>query len=267
MSIAAVYQKLRDQGQKALIPYVTAGDPSLAELPAILDALTEGGADLIEIGIPFSDPIADGPTIQASTQRALDRGVRPGDVLDLLAAERAKHDWPPIIFMGYYNPVLRMGLESVAERAKAAGAAGSIISDLTPEAAADWIAASQAHGLANVFLIAPTTTDERLAQVAGYGSGFIHAVSRTGVTGHSQEVPPEVRGLVSRMKAVSPLPVAVGFGISQPQHVRMVCEVADGAVVGSVLVELLAREWQGGAGREKVVEFIRTLKNAACSSQ
>jgi len=263
MAISAAFHKAQAQGQKALILYVTAGDPSLEDLPAILDALTEGGADLIEIGLPFSDPIADGPTIQASTQRALDRGVRPRDVLTLLASKKAEHNWAPLLFMGYYNPVLRMGLSSFAEKAVAAGASGTIISDLTPDCAEDWIAASKQAGLDNIFLVAPTTTDERMTAIANWGSGFVYAVSRTGVTGHASEVPLDVKDLVSRTKAVTPLPVAVGFGISQPEHVAMVCSVADGAVVGSRLVELLATRWNGGAGRAEVVEFVRSLKNAA----
>lgn len=258
-SIADRFALLRSRGEKALVLFVTAGDPSLEELPAILEALQEGGADLIEVGIPFSDPIADGPTIQASSQRALDRGVTPRRVLEVL--ESAKPG-VPVVAMGYYNTVFRIGLETSARAFRTSGIAGSIISDLTPEESDDWAAASRAEGLDNVFLVAPTSTDARLDEVARRASGFVYAVSRTGVTGAASEVPPEVTGLVQRIKSRTDLPVCVGFGISTPEHVRMVCSVADGAVVGSWLVEKLAKEWNGGAGRAALVDAVRQLKSA-----
>lgn len=239
--------------------YVTAGDPSLEELPAILTALEEGGADLIEVGLPFSDPIADGPTIQASTQRALDRGVTPGKVFEALSHWKGGI---PILVMGYYNPVLRRGLAEFAKAMKQAGVSGSIISDLTPEEADAWIEASGAADLDTVFLAAPTSTDERLDVVCSKSSGFVYAVSRTGVTGAGNEVPHDVAALVQRVKSRTDLPVCVGFGISRPEHVRMVCKVADGAVVGSFIVDLLAREWNGGDGKVALVEAIRELKAA-----
>lgn len=257
--IADTFSKLREKNEKALVAYVTAGDPALDQLPAILEALQEGGANLIEIGLPFSDPIADGPTIQASTQRALDRGVTPGAVLEAL-----KNFQPaaPILLMGYYNPLLRIGLPTFAEKAKAAHISGTIISDLTPEESDAWIEASRANNLDNVFLAAPTSTDARLDIVCGRTTGFVYAVSRTGVTGAGSEVPPEVAGLVSRIKNRTDLPVCVGFGISRPEHVRMVCQVADGAIVGSFLVNKLAEEWNGGAGRNEFIQAVRELKNA-----
>jgi tryptophan synthase alpha chain len=164
--------------------------------------------------------------------------------------------------MGYYNPVLRMGLDRFAAEAAAAGASGTIISDLVPDEAEAWAEASAAAGLDTVFLVAPTSTDGRIDEVAARTTGFVYAVSRTGVTGAENQVPPDVQGLVRRIRAKTDKPVCVGFGISTPEHVRMVCEVADGAVVGSALVSLLHREWNGGAGREKVVAFVRALKAA-----
>jgi tryptophan synthase alpha chain len=257
--ISETFARLRSRNEKALVAYVTAGDPGLDQLPGILEALVEGGADLIEVGLPFSDPIADGPTIQASTQRALDRGVTPGDVFAALSSCRLD---VPVLLMGYYNPVLRIGLSRFADLCRGAGVSGTIISDLTPEESDDWAQASREHGLDTVFLGAPTSTDERLDIVCSRSSGFVYAVSRTGVTGAGSEVPPEVSGLVSRIKSRTETPVCVGFGISRPEHVRMVCEVADGAVVGSFLVDFLAREWQSGAGRAAFVSAVRELKSA-----
>lgn len=257
--LASTFANLRVRGEKAFVAYVTAGDPSLEDLPAIIDALIEAKVDVIEIGMPFSDPIADGPTIQASTQRALDRGVTPRAVLE--AVSRCPKD-VPLVMMGYTNPVHRWGYAAFARDAAAAGLNGTILSDLTPEEAGPWIKASRAAGLDTIFLAAPTSTDARLDAVCGVSSGFVYAVSRTGVTGAASQAPPEVQDLVRRVKARTELPVCVGFGISHPEHVRMVCEVADGAVVGSWLVDLLASTWNEGKGRAQVVERVAELKAA-----
>ena len=256
--VSETFAALRSRGEKALVLFVTAGDPSLAELPAILDALAEGGADLIEVGLPFSDPIADGPTIQASDQRALEGGATLQGALDaVIGFERA-----PVVLMGYYNTFLRRGLAGSVAKMKAAGVCGAIVTDLIPEEAHDWKVASQGAGLDTVFLAAPTSTDERLKMVCESSTGFVYAVSRTGVTGTGSEVPPEVSSLVARLRALTDLPVCVGFGISNPVHVRTVCSVADGAVIGSWLVDWLLREWQGGKGRAALVEQIKALKAA-----
>lgn len=245
-----------------MVVFVTAGDQPLSELPALIDALVEGGADVVEVGIPFSDPFGEGPTIQASSQRALDAGATPAAILDAVAKVTAD---VPMVPMGYYNPLLRFGLEEFAARAAAAGCSGTIISDLVPDEAENWAAASAAHGLSTIFLAAPTSTAQRIDEVAALSTGFVYAVSRTGVTGAENAVPPDVRTLVERIRAKTDRPICVGFGISTPEHVRMVCEVADGAVVGSALVSLLHREWSGGAGRAKVVDFVRQLKAATLS--
>ncbi|MCW5942723.1 MAG: tryptophan synthase subunit alpha [Fimbriimonadaceae bacterium] len=257
--IASTFAALRARNERALVLYVTAGDPELAELPAIVDALVEGGADLIEIGLPFSDPIADGPTIQAGTQRALDRGVTPTSVLRTVGSLRSA---VPLVLMGYYNPVLRFGHDAFAKSVADAGFDATIVTDLTAEEADDWLRASRANGLDNVLLAAPTSTDARLDEVCRRATGFVYAVSRTGVTGAGQEAPIEVQFLVRRLKARTQTPVCVGFGVSTPEHVRMVCEVADGAVVGSWLVRALAESWYGGAGRADLVRRIRDLKDA-----
>lgn len=257
--LARRFAALRAQGEKALVVFVTAGDPSLDELPAILETLAEAGADVIEVGVPFSDPIADGPTIQASSQRALERGATPSKVLEAL---RGVDLDVPRVLMGYYNTVLRRGLETFAVSAAEAGVSGTIISDLTPEEAGPWRIASRAHGLDTIFLVAPTSTDARLDLACSMATGFVYAVSRTGVTGTGVEVSADVGTLVRKVQARTETPVCVGFGISTPEHVRAVCADADGAVVGSWLVDLLAQHWQGGAGREKVRAAVAELKAA-----
>lgn len=253
------FELLKGRNEKALVLFFTAGDQPLAELPAIAAALEEGGADAVEIGIPFSDPFGEGPTIQASSQRALDNGATTRGIL---AAIREIHAEIPIVTMGYYNPVLRYGLEAFARDSAASGASGTIISDLVPDEAEHWASASAAAGIDTVFLVAPTSTEGRIQEVADRTTGFVYAVSRTGVTGAENQVPMDVRELVGRVKAKTDKPVCVGFGISTPEHVRMVCEVADGAVVGSSLVRLLHEKWNGGQGRDEIEAAVRELKRA-----
>ncbi|MCE9558244.1 MAG: tryptophan synthase subunit alpha [Armatimonadetes bacterium] len=259
--LGATFAQLRAKSEGALIPFITAGDPSLEDLPAILTALTEGGADLIEVGIPFSDPIADGPTIQASSQRALDRGVTPRAILELLATND-QANWAPIVIMGYYNPLLRFGLPAFAQAATKCGTVATIISDLTPESAQPWLSASAESGLGNVFLIAPTSSPERITKAIASASGFVYAISRTGVTGAGKSEVNDVTAMISQIRDATELPVVVGFGISTPEQVRTVCQVADGAVVGSTLVQMLADNWESGKGRPGVIEYIRSLKAA-----
>lgn len=250
---------MKPRNEKALVLFVTAGDQPLSELPDIISALAEGGADVIEIGIPFSDPFGEGPTIQASSQRALDSGATPHKILDAVA--KISTDMP-IVTMGYYNPILRFGLSDFAKASAAAGVTGTIVSDLVPDEAEAWCKASGEAGIDTIFLVAPTSTQERIDEVCARTTGFVYAVSRTGVTGAENQVPPDVAGLVARIKSKTDKPVCVGFGISTPEHVKMVCQVADGAVVGSFLVNLLHNEWRGGAGRAKIVEAVRGLKQA-----
>ncbi len=256
--IHAKFDELRAKGEKALVLFVTAGDQPLSELPAILDTLVEGGADLIEVGIPFSDPFGEGPTIQASSQRSLDNGTTPAAILDALAGYNSP---VPLVTMGYYNTYLRAGLGEIARRSAEVGVSGAIISDLVPDEGGAWADAADQHGLDRIYLAAPTSTDQRIQEVCEQSTGFVYAVSRTGVTGAGQEAPPEVQDLVTRIKSQTALPVCVGFGISRPEHVRMVCQVADGAVVGSSLVDLLHREWTAG-NREAVIAFVKDLKAA-----
>jgi tryptophan synthase alpha chain len=246
-------------GRKSLICFVTAGDPSLEDLPEIIDALVQGGADLIEVGIPFSDPIADGPTIQASSQRALDRGVSPGDIFKTLSTVSSPI---PLIAMGYTNTAMRIGFDGFARCAQDAGVSGVILSDLSPEESSEWRAAAHANNLDTIFLAAPTSTDERLAMVADVSTGFVYCVSRTGVTGTGAVAADELDKTIRRIRKTTSLPVCVGFGISKPEDVSKVWEVADGAIVGSAIVDFLHKHWDSGAGKSGLMELVRSLKEA-----
>lgn len=258
MTLAERFAALKSRNEAALILFLTAGDPDLDELPAILDTLQEAGADAIEIGIPFTDPIADGPTIQASSQRALDRGVTPDAVLKTLDRCNLR---VPVVLMGYMNPVLRMGYDVFCQRAKAAGASAVIVCDLIPEEGADWIAAAGRNGIDTVFLAAPTSTPDRLDRVAQASQGFVYAVSRTGVTGKgSGEQDPET--LVAELQKRTSVPVCVGFGVRAPEDVTRISRYADGAIVGSSLVDMLSESWQGGAGRAALADYVSALKAA-----
>jgi tryptophan synthase alpha chain len=259
MTLNEKFSELKKRGEKALVCFFTAGDQPLTDLPRIIELMVEGGADVIEVGIPFSDPFGEGPTIQASSQRALDQGTTPGAILDAIA--KSSHDIP-VVTMGYYNPVLRMGLEQYAEVSSRSGCAGTIISDLVPDEADDWDTASQKAGIETIYLVAPTSNQDRIDQVTRRTTGFVYAVSRTGVTGSERSVPPEVKTLVASIRERTEKPVCVGFGISTPEHVRMVCETADGAVVGSALVKLLHEHWGSETGETKLVEFVQELKAA-----
>lgn len=261
-AIAAKFSELKERKEKALVVFATAGDPSISDLPMIVSAIQKGGADIIELGVPFSDPIADGPVIQASSQRALDSGTTPRAVVDMLSSCLLK---VPVVLMGYYNPILKYGLERFAKDAHIAGASGTIVCDLTPEEASSWVEASRNRGLDNIFLTAPTSTDERIEQVAKASTGFVYAVSRTGVTGTGSTISHSAEGLVARIRQHTDTPVCVGFGVSTPGHVREVCSFADGAVVGSSVVKLIESSWNGGAGREELASYIRLLKDATLS--
>lgn len=257
--IAATFDRLQQCGDKALVIFVTGGDPPIDQLPAILRGVSDGGANIIEVGIPFSDPIADGPAIQASSQRALNRRVHVQDIFD---AVRSSGISVPVVYMGYTNTALRHGFREFARLAADSGASGVLLSDLTPEEAGEWREAAGGAGLDTIFLVAPTSTAKRIRLACDAASGFVYCVSRTGVTGAANEVPKEVVETVKKVKAHTNLPVCVGFGISRPEQVRMVCDLADGAVVGSHIVTLLAETWAEGKGEEKVRGEIAALKSA-----
>jgi tryptophan synthase alpha chain len=238
--------------RKALIAYLTAGDPSPAKTPDLVAALERGGADLIELGVPFSDPIADGPVIQRGAERALKAGTNLAAVLQIARTIRKSSQIPLLLFT-YLNPVMRYGVEKLARDAKDAGIDGCLFTDLSVEEAQPYVAAMRAAGLDTVFLAAPTSTPERLKLVAKYSTGFIYLVSRTGVTGERDSLSESVEPLVASMRAITKLPLAVGFGISTPEQAREVARVADGVVVGSAFVRLIG---EGG----DLEAFTRTLR-------
>jgi tryptophan synthase alpha chain len=258
--IAQTFTRLRDEHKPGLVTYVTAGDPDLDRTAGILRALERAGADVLEVGVPFSDPLADGPVIQRATERALAAGTTLSGVLDLLRSLRGEIDAPIVIF-SYANPILRLGAEQFADRAREAGVDGVLVLDLPIEEADDFRAMLVTRGIDTILLLSPTTTDDRLRKAAALGSGFLYAISRLGVTGARETLAAGAQDMVRRIREVSDLPVALGFGISKPDHVREVAQWADAAVVGSALVDIIARE---GASRDlttRVEEYVRWLKS------
>jgi tryptophan synthase alpha chain len=233
--IAAAFEKLKSEGRKAFIPYITAGDPDLATTERLLLALADAGADVIELGVPFSDPMADGPVIQRASERALKNPIGVADILPIVERVRERSDVPIMLFT-YFNPLMQFSAADAGQELKRAGVDGVLVTDLIPEEADDLVAGMRARGVDTVFLAAPTSTDERIKRIAEYSSGFIYIVARTGVTGMRETASVAVRSVVERVRRHSTLPVAVGFGIFKPEHVRDVWSYADGAVVGTRMV-------------------------------
>jgi tryptophan synthase alpha chain len=260
--IARRFRELAESGEMGLVAYITAGDPSLDASEKIVLAAAEAGADVIELGVPFSDPVADGPTIQRASDRALRGGTTLVGVLELVKRLRA-HTEVPLVIFSYFNPILQMGLEKFAAAAAAAGADGVLATDLTPEEAADYRAAMRAHGLDTIFLAAPTSTDARLVKIAECSTGFLYLISRAGVTGAREALPEELPALARRVRRFTKLPLAVGFGISQPAHVSVLGGIADAAVVGSALVAEIEKAANANEAAQNVAGRIRALKQAA----
>jgi tryptophan synthase alpha chain len=256
------FRELSASGELGLVAYITAGDPSLDATEEIVLAAAEAGADVIELGVPFSDPVADGPTIQRASERAVRGGTTLAGVIELVRKLRARTDVPLVLF-SYFNPILQMGIEKFAAAASAAGADGALATDLTPEEAGDYRAAMRAHGLDTIFLAAPTSTDMRLALIAECSSGFLYLISRTGVTGERASLPEDLPALARRVRRFTKLPLAVGFGISSPEHVSVLGGIADAAVVGSALVAEIEKAATPDAAASAVASRIRALKRAA----
>jgi len=250
------FAQLRAAGRTGLVVYVMAGDPDLETTRRLVLALEGAGADVIELGVPFTDPLADGPSIQAANERALAAGVTLAAILDLVRDLR-RETQIPILLMTYYNPIFRAGQAEVARAAREAGVDGMLITDLPPEEAAEWKRDAAAAGLDTVFLLAPTSTDERIRIAAAIASGFVYCVSRTGVTGVQAELPPDLHDLIDRIRAQTDQPIAVGFGVSTPEHVRRLGEWCDAAVVGSAVVNRIAEH--GRDSVPAVAEFVRSL--------
>jgi tryptophan synthase alpha chain len=263
------FDALRNAGELGVVAYITAGDPSLDATLRFVLALAEAGADVIELGVPFSDPLADGPTIQRASERALRSGTTLAKILELVRRIRQASQVPLVLF-SYYNPVLQMGLEKFAAAAETAGADGVLATDLTPEESDDYRRILAAHHLDTIFLGAPTSTDERLVKIAACSSGFLYLISRTGVTGAKDALPDDLPALLRRARAVTQLPIAVGFGVSLPGHVSVLGGLADAAVVGSALVAEIEKTTKSGASASTIdaaasalAEKVRSLKEAA----
>jgi tryptophan synthase alpha chain len=257
--ITRMFDGLRQQGRKGLIAYLTAGDPSPDRTPALVEALVRGGADLIELGVPFSDPIADGPVIQRAGERALAAGTSLRTVLGIAARIRERSEVPLLLFT-YLNPVVRYGLEALARDAAAAGIDGCLLTDASVEEAGEYVGAMHRYGLDTVFLAAPTSTERRLKLVAEYSSGFVYLVSRTGVTGERDSLSSQAGPLVKAMRAVTRLPLAVGFGISRPEHVAEAGTDVEAVIVGSAIVRTIEKYGADPSLEERVEAFVRQLK-------
>ncbi|MEW6600071.1 MAG: tryptophan synthase subunit alpha [Nitrospirota bacterium] len=252
--ISHTFKKLKLSGGKALIPYIMAGDPSLDATKQFVLDLEAAGADIIELGVPFSDPLADGPTIQRAAERSLNNGTTLKKVLGLVTGIR-KVSGIPLILMTYYNPVFKMGIDSFVKKAVRAGVDGVIIPDLIPDEAEDFIRLARAHGLDTIFLLAPTSTPARINRVVRASTGFIYYVSITGITGSRLSIEKTMKDTLQSIKRITSKPVSVGFGISTPEEARAVAGLADGVIVGSAIVKLMA---QG----KSIKNYVKSLRKA-----
>ena len=256
------FAHLKSEGRKGFIPYITAGDPSLDVTLQLVLALEEAGADVIELGVPFSDPIADGPVIQRATERALHNGITLRKILQLGENIRKKSEIPIVLF-SYFNPLLNYGLEKLAADTAKAGFDGVLASDLTVEESEPYVRSMRSAGLNTVFLAAPTSSPERMKKIAGTSNGFLYAVSRTGVTGEQQELATDLKAFLQTLRSHTDSPIAVGFGISRPEHVRAVWQEADAAVVGSSIV----KEIEQHIGKPDLVESVAAFAGWLKGSQ
>jgi tryptophan synthase alpha chain len=256
------FVELRASGELGIVAYITAGDPTLDATLKFVLTLADAGADVIELGVPFSDPVADGPTIQRASERALKSGTTLAGVLNLVARIRQSSQVPLVLF-SYYNPILQMGLEKFAAAAAQAGADGVLATDLTPEESVDYRRILHARNLDTIFLAAPTSSDERLQIISAATSAFLYIISRTGVTGAKESLPDELPALLRRVHHFTDLPIAVGFGISLPGHVSVLGGLADAAVVGSALVSEIEKASSIDAAAGALRDLIQKLKEAA----
>jgi tryptophan synthase, alpha subunit len=259
--ISGLFERLRSEGRTGLIAYLTAGDPAPERTPSLVAALERGGADLIELGVPFSDPIADGPVIQRGVERALKAGTTLASVLEIAAEIRRRSEIPLVLFT-YLNPVLKYGFEALARDAAAKGIDGCLLTDLSVEEAGRYVEMTRAQGLDTVFLAAPTSTPERLKLVAQYSSGFVYMVSRTGVTGEREKVSSSAQPLINSMRAITNLPLALGFGISRPEHAAELSGKVEAIVVGSAIVRIIEQNADSPSLETCLEAFARELRNA-----
>jgi tryptophan synthase alpha chain len=256
--IEKVFSNLKRDGKKGFIPFITAGDPDLDTTAKLLVALANCGADIIELGVPFSDPMADGPVIQRASERALRHGFGLNEIFETTAKARAKIETPLVLF-SYFNPLLQYGVRNLARGARRAGIDGILVTDLTPEESKEFAAALKGNDLDMIFLVAPTSTDERLHMITAHASGFVYAVSRAGVTGARENLSREAELLVARVRKFSSLPVAVGFGISSAEQVEETLRYADAVVVGSAIVAQIEKLLGESNLVEAIGQYVRSL--------
>jgi tryptophan synthase alpha chain len=259
--LPATFSRLRSAGRGGLITYLTAGDPDAARSTALLHAIALAGADVLEVGVPFSDPLADGPVIQRATERALAAGMTLRGTLEIVRCVRERVETPIVLFT-YANPILRMGVDEFTRRAAGAGADGVLILDYPIEEAGALRDSIVAAGLDPIFLVSPTTSDARIRRAAERGRGFLYLISRLGVTGVRDRLPADAAALASRVRQCTDLPLALGFGIARPEHVAEACRAADAAVVGSALVDVVAQQADRPDLPERAGEYVRWLKSA-----
>jgi tryptophan synthase alpha chain len=259
--IQACFELLRKAGRKALIPYITAGDPQPALTVPLMHALVEAGADILELGVPFSDPMADGPVIQRAGERALEHGIGLSDVIDFVVAFREKNQKTPVVLMGYANPIEAMGVEKFISTAKAASIDGAIVVDYPPEECEEFSRLAKKNGIDPIFLLAPTSTDKRIQEVARIGSGYLYYVSLRGVTGAGHLDLNEIASRIPKIRAVTRLPIGVGFGIRDAQSARAIAQTADAVVIGSRIIEVI----ESGPAAEapaRVKAFLQPIRQA-----
>ena len=256
------FQELAAVKRKAFIPYITAGDPDLKTTTDLILAMEHAGADIIEVGVPFSDPIADGPVIQRATERALASRTTLRDILRM-GTDIRKKSQVPMLIMSYYNPLLHYGLDKLAHDVAAAGFDGILATDLTVEESAVFVETMTKAGLNTVFLVAPTSSPDRIRRIAQTSTGFLYAVSRTGVTGEQQELPTELKDFLRLLRKHTNVPIVVGFGISRPEHLQAVWQEADGAAVGSAVVRQIEEHSAHADIADRVAAFIQWLRGAA----
>lgn len=260
--IGQMFQELNARGKKAFIPFIMAGDPDLETTIRLVPELERAGSHIIELGVPFSDPVADGPAIQRAGMRALSHRYRMIDYLKAVEVIR-RSTRVPIILFSYLNPIFQYGLESLARDAQSAGVDGILVTDIIPEESDEYRACMDAKGLDCIFLAAPTSGEERIARIAECSRGFVYVVSRTGVTGVQQELSGSIRPTIDCVRRFTKLPVAVGFGISRPEHVRAIWDIADGAVVGSAIVSEMEKIGDPSEVPSRIADFCRHLTGSA----
>ena len=260
-AIAGKFAELKARSQKAFIPFITAGDPDLDTTVRLVLELERAGSHIVELGIPFSDPVADGPVIQRSSERALKHGYRLADYLSAVKTIRGESGIPIVLF-SYFNPILQYDLERLARDARSAGVDGVLVTDMTPEEGEEYCVCLERHELDPIFLVAPTSDDRRVETIARCSRGFIYLISRTGITGERENLSDSIAPTLERVRKHSDLPVAVGFGISRPEHVREVWKIADGAVVGSAIVAQIEKQGPSKELPASIGTFCRWLTGA-----